>query len=152
MEVVSVANARAGLSRLIAGLRDDPTATPVTIGSHRKPEVVMLSVDEYRRILNHPSRRVTLQYVRRLKPVIERLAHAAHLGEVKVYGSVARGDQTAESDLDLLVTPTEDATLFDIAQFEMDMEVLVGTPVSAVSVASLEKKRDARILNEAIPL
>ncbi|WP_186324399.1 nucleotidyltransferase family protein [Microbacterium paludicola] len=84
--------------------------------------------------------------------MIERLAQAAHLEGVQVYGSVARGEQTADSDLDLLVTPMEGATLFDVAQFEMDMEVLLGVPVSAVSLASLDEKRDAGILNEAVPL
>lgn len=152
MEVTSVADARAGLSRLIARLRDDPAAGPITIGSHRKPEVVLLSVDGYRRLSAREPSRITFERLRQLKPVIDRLAQAAHLGAVQVYGSIARGDQTADSDLDLLVTPTADATLFDIAQFEMDMEVLLGIPVSAVSLASLDAERDARILSEAVPL
>ena len=153
MSVISIADARAGLSRLIADLRDDPSAEPVIIGSHRKPEVVLLSVEGYRRISDRPRREeVTLERLRRLKPVIERLAGAAHLGGVRVYGSVARGDQTSTSDLDLLVTPGQEATLFDIAQFEMDVEVLLGIPVSAVSSASLEADRDARILDEAVSL
>ncbi|GGD69712.1 nucleotidyltransferase domain-containing protein [Microbacterium murale] len=151
MEVLSVADARAGLSRLIAGLRDNPAAAPVAIGSHRKPEVVLLSVDEYQRVSDREPAHVTVERLRQLGPLIERLAQAAHLRDVQVYGSVARGDQAADSDLDLLVT-ADDATLFDIAQFEMDIEMLVGVPVAAVSVASLDPKRDARILNEAVPL
>ncbi|MGO1921497.1 MAG: nucleotidyltransferase family protein [Microbacterium sp.] len=63
-----------------------------------------------------------------------------------------RGDQHADSDLDLLVTPADEATLFDIAQFEMDMEVLIGVPVTAISVASLNKRRDAALLDEAVSL
>lgn len=152
MEVISVADARAGLSRLIAGLRDNPSSAPVTIGSHRKPEVVLLSMDEYQRVSNREPARLTVERLRQVGPLIERLAQAAHLRDVQVYGSVARGDQTSDSDLDLLVTPAENATLFDIAQFEMDMELLVGVPVSAVSSASLDMRRDARILNEAVPL
>lgn len=152
MEVLSVADARAGLSRLIAGLRDNPAAVPVIIGSHRKPEVVLLSMDEYQRVSNREPARVTIERLRQLGPLIGRLAQSAHLRDVQVYGSVARGDRTADSDLDLLVTPADGATLFDIAQFEIDMEMLVGVPVSAVSIASLDTKRDARILNEAVSL
>ncbi|MGO2932395.1 nucleotidyltransferase domain-containing protein [Microbacterium sp.] len=152
MEVISVADARAGLSQLIAGLRNDPSAAPVTIGSHRKPEVVLLSIAGYQRIAAQTSARVSMEHLRHLKPVIERLAHAAHLDDVRVYGSVARGDQHADSDLDLLVTPADEATLFDIAQFEMDMEVLIGVPVTAISVASLDKRRDAALLDEAMSL
>ncbi|MGO2684501.1 MAG: nucleotidyltransferase domain-containing protein [Microbacterium sp.] len=152
MEVISVADARAGLSQLIAGLRNDPSAAPVTIGSYRKPEVVLLSIAGYQRISAQTPARVSLERLRHLKPVIERLAHAAHLTDVRVYGSVARGDQHADSDLDLLVTPADEATLFDIAQFEMDMEVLIGVPVTAISVASLDKRRDAALLDEAMSL
>lgn len=152
MGVLSVADARAGLSRLIAGVRDDPSAEPVTIGAHRRPQAVLLSVEEYRRISDRTPARVSLERLHHLKPVIERLARAARLADVQVYGSVARGDQTQDSDLDLLVTPAADATLFDVAQFEMDMEVLLGIPVSAVSAASLDRTRDARILDESVPL
>lgn len=152
MEVISISDARAGLSRLIAGLRDDPAAVPVAIGSHRKPEAVVLSIDGYRRIAERVPALVTRERLRQLKPVIERLAQAAHLSDIAVYGSVARGEQTAESDLDLLVTADAEATLFDIAQFEMDMEVLLDMPVSALSRASLDEVRDARIPSEAVPL
>ncbi|HCS60219.1 MAG TPA: hypothetical protein DIW46_02315 [Microbacterium sp.] len=152
VEVISVADARSGLSRLIAGFRAAPDAAPITVGSHRKPEVVVLSLDAYQRLANRTGTDLSLERLRHLKPVIERLADSARLGAVRVYGSVARGEQTVASDLDLLVTPARDATLFDIAQFEMDMEVLVDVPVSVLSDASLDEQRDAAILREAIPL
>ncbi len=152
MAVLSVADARAALSRLIATLRDDPAAPPVTIGSHRKPEAVLMSIEAYQRLAHDRQPIVTTERLRQLKPVIDRLANAAHLHDVRIYGSVARGDQSEQSDLDLLVTPADEATLFDLAQFEIDMEVLLGIPVSAVSVASLDSARDARLLAEAVSL
>lgn len=103
-------------ARLIAELRDDPSAEPVTIGSHRRPEAVLLSVEEYRRISDRTPARVSVERLRHLRPVIERLADAARVADVQVYGSVARGEQSEGSDLDLLVTPAADSTLFDIAQ------------------------------------
>lgn len=152
MEVISVADARSGLSSLIAGFREAPDSAAVIVGSHRKPEVVLLSLEAYRRLTVQSAPGVSLERLRQLKPVIERLAQSAHLGSVQVYGSVARGEQVAGSDLDLLVTPEPSATLFEIAQFEIDMEVLVGVPVSALSVASLDEKRDATMLREAVAL
>lgn len=152
MEAISVAEARSGLSSLVARFRKSPDATPVAIGSHRRPEIVVLSVDAYRRLSTESRSDISLERLRRLKPVIERLAQAAKLTSVRVFGSVARGEETAHSDVDLLVAPGDDATLFDVAQFELDMEVLLGVPVSAVSERSLDEKRDAGILREAVTL
>lgn len=152
MSVMSVADARAGFSGLVAHFREDPDAAPVTIGSHRRPEVVLLSRDAYESLASSSGQGVSLSRLRRLRPLIERLAEVAHLGEVRVYGSVARGEQTAGSDIDLLVTPHPDATLFDIAQFELDLEALLGVPVSAMSDAALDPVRDAQILHEAVVL
>lgn len=151
MTVIPVADARAGLSGLIARFRHEPDAEPVVIGSHRKPEAVLLSQQAYAKLAGSGAG-VSLQRLIELAPVIKRLATSARLGNVRVYGSVARDEQHAGSDVDLLVTPEPGATLFDIAQFEMDMEVLLGTAVSAISDAALDAARDARVLAEAVPL
>lgn len=151
MDVISIAEARAGLSSLVAQLRSDPDAEPVTIGSHRKPEAVLLPVEAYRRLSDRPIG-VPLARLRQLAPVIRRLAEAAHLGDVRVFGSVARGQERDGSDVDLLVTTEDGATLFDIAQFEMDMEALLGVPVSAVPVTALDPARDSVIIAEATSL
>lgn len=152
MEAISVAEARSGLSSLVARFRDSVDAEPVAIGSHRRPEIVVLSLDAYRRLSRDPRADISLQRLRELKQVIERLGQAAKLRSIRVFGSVARGEQSAGSDVDLLVDPDDDATLFDIAQFEMDMEVLLGVPVTAVSVHALDERRDARVLREAVML
>lgn len=151
MSVLTVADARAGLSGLIARFRHAPDASPVVIGSHRKPEAVLLSHDAYVQLASN-ARGVSLQRLKELAPVIERLAAGPRLADVRVYGSVARGEQQAGSDVDLFVAPQPDATLFDIAQFEMDMEVLLGVAVSAVSDATLDAVRDASVLDDAVSL
>lgn len=149
VEVIPVAQARADLSATLHRFRGNPDAVPVIIGSHRKPEAVLVPIGQFR---DDRARSVTLARLRAIAPLIRRLAGAAHFGDVRVFGSVARGDQTPGSDVDLLVSPSPGATLFDLAQFEMDMELLVGTRVSAVPTTALDHERDARILNEAIAL
>lgn len=151
MDVTPIAEARASLSKLIDRLAADAASAPVVIGAHRRPEAVLVSLDQYRR-MSAPAPVPTLDRLRELRRVIDRLAHAANLSDVRVFGSVARGDQRSDSDVDLLVTPQPGATLFDLAQFELDMEVLLGVPVSAVSTASLDERRDARMLEDAAPL
>ncbi len=71
---------------------------------------------------------------------------------MKVFGSVARGDDGPDSDIDLLVEPADDASLFDLAQLEIDLEDLLGRPVDVVSRRALVAGRDDAILREAIAL
>jgi len=49
------------------------------------------------------------------RDLIHSAAERRKLGQVRVFGSVARGDEGAHSDLDLLVCPAHDASLFDLA-------------------------------------
>ena len=84
-------------------------------------------------------------------------ALAAHLDEVRaviarypvsnprVFGSVARGEDTCESDLDLLVDARQGATLFDMAALELESERLLGNPVEVITASGLKPRirRDA---------
>lgn len=153
MDVTSIADARAGLSGLIARFRSEPEAAPVLIGAHRRPEAVLLSRDAYERLTTQSGAQgVTLEQLRALTPLIDRLAAASNLSDVRVYGSVARGEQRDGSDVDLLVTPQSGASLFDIAQFELDMEMLLGVPVSAVPDTALHEQLDQHMKSEAVSL
>lgn len=151
MDVVPVAEARSGLSRTLRRFRADPDSAPVVIGSHRRPEAVIVPYATYERgASGHET--VTLSRLHQLGTVIGTLAAASHLADVRVYGSVSRGDQSPDSDVDLIVTPLADATLFDIAQFEMNLEALLAAPVSVVSSRSLDPERDAHVLAESVAL
>lgn len=150
MDVMPIAEARAGMSRLIADFRvNDQLA--VVIGAHRRPEAALVPYARYLDLVA-AGRVVTLARLRELQPVIARLASASHLTDVAVYGSVARGEAAVGSDVDLLATPEEGATLFDIAQLELDLELILGVPVSVASCRALDPVRDAQILAEAVPL
>ncbi|MTH70109.1 hypothetical protein GJ743_17200 [Agromyces bracchium] len=150
-----VAVARAGLSGLLREFRArGAEARPVVIGSHRKPEAVLVPFAA----LGTPSSAVerapepVLDLLHRRKPLIERLARANRIRSVQVFGSVARGDETEDSDVDLLVDPDPDASLFDLAQFELDLESLLDRAVDVVSRRSLDPKRDRAVLAEAVDL
>jgi predicted nucleotidyltransferase len=83
---------------------------------------------------------------------IQRLAQANRLRNVQVFGSVARGDDGPDSDVDLLVDLEPGASYFDLAQFAMDLEQLLGRHVDVVSRGALDADRDSQILREAIAL
>jgi predicted nucleotidyltransferase len=150
-EVLTVADARRGLSEILRTYRRNPDAGVVVVGSHRRPEIVIVPFDRYVDAGSAPHE-TTLAALRRQRELVRRIAQLNRIDDVAVFGSVARGDETAESDLDLLVTPASDATLFDLAQFELDMQQLTGRSVDAVSRRALDDERDANILADAVAL
>ncbi len=55
------------------------------------------------------------------------------VGNPRVFGSVARGEDDEESDLDLLVDQTERTTLFDLAGLESELSDLLGVRVDVLT-------------------
>jgi hypothetical protein len=74
-----------------------------------------------------------------------------HANRVRLFGSVARGDDGPNSDIDLLVDFDLDSSLFDLMQMTRELEELLGHSVDVVSVGGL-KDRDRHILNESVDL
>lgn len=71
--------------------------------------------------------------------------------DVKVFGSVARGDDVPGSDVDLLVRFSREASLFDQVQLEQNLQDLLGVRVDVVSEAGLRDGHD-EIRAQARPL
>lgn len=69
--------------------------------------------------------------------------------DVRVIGSVARGEDTADSDLDLLVRFREGTSLLDLAALECELEALLGRDVDVISEGGLRLPDDAQVLAEA---
>lgn len=67
-------------------------------------------------------------------------------------GSALHGDDTDESDLDLLVEPTEETTLFDIGAIRYEVKKLLGIPVDVLTPGALPDSFKERILKEATPV
>ena len=63
------------------------------------------------------------------------LAHG--LGNIRVFGSAVRGEDGFDSDIDLVVTPSAEIDLFDLALFVREVEELTGLPTDAVSDAEM---------------
>ena len=70
---------------------------------------------------------------------------------IAIFGSVARGEDGAGSDIDFLVDFEPGSSLFDLLHLQDELSALLGTSVDVVSVGGL-KPRDERIRLEAIPL
>lgn len=71
---------------------------------------------------------------------------------VRVFGSVARGEADEKSDIDLLVDMEKGRSLLDLIGLLMDLESLLGCKVDVVTVKGLRERIRERVLNEAIAL
>jgi uncharacterized protein len=76
--------------------------------------------------------------------------HGAY--NVRIFGSVARGEADAASDVDILVELEPGRSLFDLGGVLMDLENLLGCKVDVVTVRGLRKRIRERVLKEAVPL
>ena len=76
--------------------------------------------------------------------------HGAH--NVRVFGSVARGDDSDDSDVDFLVDLEPGRTLLDLGGLVVGLRDLLGRDVDVVTEGSLYWLLRRRILREAIPL
>ena len=95
---------------------------------------------------------VTLEDLRREKKAeILRLAEMHGCHNIRVFGSVATGQNQPGSDVDFLVEFDRGKTLFDLIGLKLDLEKLLGVNVDLVTPNSLRYVRD-RVLAEALPL
>lgn len=93
----------------------------------------------------------SLEDLRLRRDEILRHAVAHHLSDVRVFGSVARGDAGASSDVDFLVHRQPGATVLDIAEFATDLEATLNCRVDVIVDAG-EAPAMAVIRSTAVPL
>ncbi len=70
----------------------------------------------------------------------------------RVFGSVLHGDDTENSDLDILIDPTQDTTLMDIGAIRYKLRVLLGVPVDVLTPNALPDSFRNSVLAEAVPV
>jgi hypothetical protein len=83
---------------------------------------------------------------------ILRLADRHGASEVRIFGSVARGEAGSDSDVDLLVKLAPGRSLLDHVALWQDLEDLLGRKVDLVSEKALHRLIRDQILKEAVPL
>jgi len=80
------------------------------------------------------------------------LAGKHGLEKVRIFGSMARGDATEASDVDLLVAAPEGTSGFALGGLLMDVSKLLGRKVEVVTERALHPALRERILREAVSL
>ena len=83
-----------------------------------------------------------------IRSVVER--HRAR--NARVFGSVLHGDDQEGSDLDILIDPTPDTTMFDIGAIRHELLQLLGGPVDVLTPNALPDSFRAQVIAEAQPV
>jgi len=95
---------------------------------------------------------LTLAGLQRMRDQIVLVAARRGATNLRVFGSVARGEAKPSSDLDLLVDLEPGRSLVDLGGLLMDIADLLGVEVDVVTEASLKPRVRARVLAEAVRL
>jgi predicted nucleotidyltransferase len=86
------------------------------------------------------------------RAAIRQVVAAHHARNVRVFGSVVHGEDTPGSDLDLLIDPTPETTLMDVAAIQVELQRLLGTKVDVVTPKELPESSRSQILAESLPV
>lgn len=86
------------------------------------------------------------------RDAIRRIVELHRARNARVFGSVAVGSDTEDSDLDILIDPTPETTLFDIGAIRHELLQLLGVRVDVLTPKALPEKFLAAVLAEAVPV
>ena len=86
------------------------------------------------------------------RDAVRRVVEAHRACNPRIFGSVVHGDDTEDSDLDILADPTPETTLFDIGAIRHELLQLLGVPVDVLTPKALPEKFRAIVLAEAVPV
>jgi predicted nucleotidyltransferase len=87
----------------------------------------------------------------RRKEILD-IANTFGAKNIRVFGSMARGEENPESDIDIIVEMEEGSSLLDIIAIKQDIEELLGRKVDVVTEASLSPYIRDAVLREAVNL
>ena len=92
------------------------------------------------------------EFVRNKREDVLRVARLHGASNVRVFGSVARGEAGPDSDVDFLVDMEPGRSLLDLGGLLMDLQELLGRRVDVVTERGLRERVRERVLREAVLL
>lgn len=84
------------------------------------------------------------------RAAIRRIVESNRACNPRVFGSVLHACDTDASDLDLLIDPTPEMTMFDLGAIRHELLQLLGVPVDVLTPMALPDKFRAKVLAEAV--
>lgn len=146
--------ARAGTSQPAIARYERGAAAPtlatlerMLVACGRRPMLFAVAADRAGRRLGPAARALRRERRRLLAAARRRGAH-----DLRIFGSVSRGEARPESDIDLLVELEPGRTLLDLAAFRREAAEILGTPVDVATPDMLKERIRAHVLSDSVPL
>jgi uncharacterized protein len=160
------ARQRAGMSQVELAARAGVTQSVISAyeSGHRQPSLPMLAAlieatgfELATTVRRQPKRLKMLsgpvgQRVRRRRHDLVATAAAHGVSGLRVFGSVARGEDRPDSDVDLLADLPPGMSLFGLARLQAELEDIVGTRVDLVPAADLKPEVRERAGRDLVAL
>jgi uncharacterized protein len=86
------------------------------------------------------------------REAVRQVVAANRASNARVFGSVLRGEDAEDSDLDLLIDPTPRTSLFDIGAIRYQLRKLLGVRVDVLTPGALPESFREQVLAEARPV
>lgn len=83
------------------------------------------------------------------RDAIRQIVERHHAKNPRIFGSVLHGEDTDESDLDILIDTTEETSLFDVGAIRTELTELLGVEVDVLTPGALPDRWKMEVLNEA---
>ena len=90
--------------------------------------------------------------IKKKRKAIQQIAAKHGARNIRIFGSIARGEADEKSDVDFLVDMEAGRSLLDMDGLLMDLRVLLGRDVDVVTERGLKHRIRERVLKEAVPL
>lgn len=95
---------------------------------------------------------MSISDVKSRREAVLRVAARHGARNVRVFGSVARGEDRSDSDLDLLVDLDPGRSVFDLGGLLIELQELLDCPVDVITERGLRPRLREQVLREAMPL
>ena len=165
--LIREARLRAGLSQSELGTRAGVTQSVISIyeAGRRDPGFDMMT-----KLITAAGASITIEYVptspsykalpdtargrklRKHRQEILDLARKYDTSNLRVFGSVARGDDTANSDIDIAFDPPSTLGLIELGGFQRELEEILGEKVDAIPTLGLKDAIATAVKTEGIAL
>ena len=159
------ARSEAGMSQTELAARAGVTQSVISAyeSGHRQPALptlaALIEAAGYELVIDihRPRRLATLtgpvgQRVRRRRRELVSAAAAHGVTNLRVFGSVARGQDRPDSDVDMLVDLPPGISLFGLARVQAELEAIAGTRVDLIPAADLKQAVGARVMQDLVAL